>query len=74
MAGQNDSVLCPHLHPLTFAPRHQRQSRHRFALGTRGDDTHISRCVIVNLLHIDKHARGHINQLQINRQLDVFLH
>ena len=65
----------PELDPPVLAGGHQRQRRHRLALGAGGDDAHLGRVEVADVLDVDQAgSRGCCSRPMLAGQAHVLLH
>ena len=58
VGADDDHVAVVDLEPLVLAGGHERQGRHGLALGAGGDDAHLARVELVDLVDVDQRAVG----------------
>ena len=74
VGADHDGVVVGHLQPLVLPRRHERQRRHRLALGPRGDHAHLLGRVVVDVLDVDPHPVGDADDAEARAQLEVLAH
>ena len=74
MAGQNHGVLLADLHPFVVATGEKSKRRHRFALGSGGDDAHLLGRIVPDLLDVDDRRIGQLDETEVAGHAHVVLH